>query len=148
MPSELENKKVLVVPSAKDPGGKWRIIVDSTASLSDPVAGDEYPTDSSVPASVQGKKVLVLGIYPRFIVDIQKAKAGIDFPTDGPASLDRDFLVWAFSDTKRLALNKIHAIEKAKAGIDYPTDGPAGLNRDFYVAVTVGSDGFIRNRLP
>lgn len=148
MPSDLSSKKVLVISTPKVHDGSQRIIVDQSATLSDPRAGDDYPTDSPVPDSVKGKKVLVLGVHHRFIIDIQQAKARLDFPTDGPSDLDRDFLVWVFSDHKRFALSQIFSIEKAQAGVDYLTDDSGEINPNFYIAVTVGSEGFIRNPIP
>lgn len=140
VPAALSNKKVLVISNSDAQTGNQRIVVDSEATLSDPIGGADFPTDAPVPVSLVGKKILVFGNH-RFVIDIQTAQAGVDFPTDGPGTLDRDFLVWAFSTTNRLVLSQMSAFEKAQAGVDYPTDGPAGMNRDFYVAVTVDANG-------
>ena len=147
MPDDLANKKVLLISDSKLPGGTQRIIVEKSATLSNPVAGDDYPTDTTIPASLVGKKILVLDQVNRLVINIEQAVAGIDFPTDGPADLERNFSVWAINDSKRLRLAQIYSIEKAQAGIDYPTDGPANLDRNFYVVVTVGSNELVRERL-
>ena len=147
IPADLANKKVLLISNSKTPTRTTRIIVEKSATLSDPVAGDDFPTDSPVPASMIGKKILVLDRVNRLVIDIEQARSGIDFPTDGPADLGRDFLVWAFQETKRFPLMQIHSIEKAQSGIDYPTDGPADMNRNFYVVVTIGNDELVRNQL-
>ena len=147
VPKDLVNKKVLLISYSKTPSVTKRIVVDKSASLSDPLAGEDYPTEIPVPASLTGKKILVLDSVNRLVINVEMAVAGIDFPTDGPADLKRDFLVWAIGETKRFPLDQIVAFEKSQAGIDYPTDGPADMNRNFYVVLTVENDTIVRNQL-
>ncbi|MCX6116175.1 MAG: hypothetical protein NT027_01430 [Proteobacteria bacterium] len=152
-PEGLVGKKVLLIKSTLANNSARRIIVKDTSSISDSIAGVDYPTDSPVPAGLTGKKILVLGKGSpdqehRMVINLEKARSGVDFPTDGPGDLNRDFMVWVFGEHKRIALDSIFTIEKAVAGVDFPTDGPADLDRDFYVVTTFGSDGILRNRIP
>lgn len=136
IPSWAEGKKVLVINEY------LRIFVDDATTLSNPVAGIDYPTDAKKPSKLENVKILVLDSISRLPIIIERAKAGIDFPTDGPANLDRNFLVWVLDETTRIDVRNIAEIEKAKAGIDFPTEIPA---RDFFVmVVTDGSDGYER----
>jgi hypothetical protein len=152
-PDGLNGKKVLVLKGSVANSSARRIIVNETSALSEPIAGVDYPTDSPLPEGLNGKKILVLGKgipdqEKRVVINLEKARAGVDFPTDGPGDLNRDFMVWVFGEHKRLALDSIFTIEKAVAGVDFPTDGPADLDRDFYVVTTLRSSEILRNRIP
>ena len=122
----------------------------TTMSLERPVAGIDYPTDSST----RIKKMLVLfdgriGITKN--VRLEKARAGEDFPTDSAApmctqyqkvlvfgrhlripvliSFENQESFWSISAELKVKVSEISSIESAVAGIDYPTDGPADLFR-------------------
>jgi hypothetical protein len=108
LPDNLKHKKVLVITNKSGIHEKQRIIIDNFAKISDPVAGVDYPTDIAMPKKLMGKKILVLREDYRLVIDIQKAEAGVDFPTE----THKEFLVWAFSKTNRIKLSSISAIEE------------------------------------
>lgn len=63
------------------------------------------------------------------IQGIVPAQAGVDFPTDGPPDLNRDFSVLLVGSQRVSSLYKL-AIERQDgvAGVDYPTDTPPPTN--------------------
>ena len=93
MPARLKSAKILIVD------GK-RVAI----TLEPPKAGIDYPTGKPAPSGL----VWVLGNSLRMpvanIVRIEHAVAGIDFPTDGPPKLDRNFYVVVAKDGKRTRL--------------------------------------------
>lgn len=66
-----------------------------------PVAGRDVPTDVNFDKSAL---IWDFGFNQRVplkeILSIEKAVAGVDFPTDGPAAFDRDFYVYTIQDSK------------------------------------------------
>lgn len=103
--------------------------VDVSVRLADPEAGIDYPTDAPLPASLVGKKILILDepqtVDARIVVDgsaqLQQPTAGIDYPTDAskPAALEKATILVLHS-TDRLVIS----IKAAVAGVDFPTDAP------------------------
>jgi len=136
LPYELTGKKILVIRA-------WntRIAVDAKTKLSAPIAGTDYPTDSPCPDWAIDGKVLVFNDGYRLPIMIEKAQAGINYPTNGPIGLNREFAVWTFYSGTRLPIRNITGIMKAAAGVDYPTNGPMNIDRDFYVVVSVSDSG-------
>jgi len=130
---------------------------DMKIDVVNPEAGFEYPTETPPFPGLDPYKVLKIGEGTRILVNntallncgyfsegsltvylpkaIERAVAGVDYPTDGPADLERDFVVWVLDSGVRIRLNSIHKIVSAVAGIDFPSDGPASLPRDFHVMV-------------
>jgi len=100
------------------------LIYDVVPGLEQARAGVDFPTDSRYPFW----KVLILGdrrlpvyiavgdkgsywrlpgdtaISVKNIAAIERARAGIDFPTDGPSDMDRDFFVLVLHDGSRVRL--------------------------------------------
>lgn len=101
------------------------LILDVMPTLELPRARVDFPTDSRPPLY----KILVLDRNHRYpvmigfsgeysywrlpgdqlipvqlIVAIESAKAGIDYPTDGPAGMDRNFLVMVLKNGARLKM--------------------------------------------
>lgn len=131
-------------------------VLGEKLDLVNPEAGFEYPTERPPFAHLANYNVLKIGEGVRILIDndldlhcgilsdnidfflpidVEQAIAGLDFPTDGPAHMDRDFLVWVLDNDLRVRLNDIKKITRAVAGIDFPTDGPANLDRDFRVMI-------------
>jgi hypothetical protein len=53
--------------------------------------------------------------------NIEKARAGEDFPTDSPP---KNFNVWVAARHVRIPIGDISAVDRSRAGIDFPTDSP------------------------
>ena len=116
----------------------------TTASIEQPIAGVDFPTDS-VPTV---KAVLVLYAGKRIGLDVVP-RLGRDgyqpvlrFPRRinvvvrlSYANEELSWLIPVAGDTRSIKVSEIGSIQKAKAGIDFPTDGPPDMHRNFYVLV-------------
>lgn len=127
-PAWAKKSKILVINS-------FRIGVEGLQMITFPM--DDYDYDAFMPdlSWVEHAKILVLE-GRRLPVILEKAKAGIDFATDGPADMERDFIVWKFSNETRLPLRNILRIERAVPKRDFPVYRPTDFIQDFYVIVT------------
>lgn len=85
IPPGLVGKKILVLNSHY----RFPVIIER------PRAGRDYPSDSMPPQPPFG--VWVFSQHNRLALNdmyaIEKAKAGVDYPTDGPSNVNRDFYV-------------------------------------------------------
>jgi hypothetical protein len=120
VPKQLATAHVLVIDA------KTRIVIAAPAVLEAPKAGVDYATDLPMPDRLKSAQILVLdgkqriavvlettrsGVAWTFgnavqlpvasIARVEHAAAGIDFPTDGPPKLDRNFYVAVGKDGKR-----------------------------------------------
>jgi len=100
VPKELANARMLVI------GGKWRIAVNKQATL-DGTRALVLDGKHRVAIALTGAAWTFAGsvrISLANIARIEHAVAGIDFPTDGPATLARDFYVVVQRDGKRVRI--------------------------------------------
>jgi hypothetical protein len=117
-------------PSSSDPpSGQDSEVVGAPQKnpirLIAPEAGVDFPTDSPMPPSLAGKKILLIE-NARIIVDagarLEAPTAGLDYPTDAPRPA-------ALEEKSILVLDKVNRVvidvQAAVAGIDYPTDSHA-----------------------
>ena len=100
VPKELANARMLVI------AGKWRIAVSKQATL-DGTRALVLDSKHRVAIALTGASWTFAGtlrVSLANIARIEHAVAGIDFPTDGPPTLARDFYVIVQRDGKRVRI--------------------------------------------